>query len=194
MTRNGFLLGLLILFAACAARAEDQPKDPRVTDALSLFGEGCVKQAGRIDQIATWALLHELREMEADQSAFFLRGQKGTVWSAPAESGSYALIARQPTSCSVWAYRGNAREATEWFEKLLRKSLHKSDQIENMTDRNFEGAGGNYRLLGWRVRGDGAALMFTITVTEAESDEVPAQVIVSVSPVADDDASPHTEQ
>jgi hypothetical protein len=190
MTCNRFWLGLLLLFAAIPVRAQEEPKDIHVSDALSLFGEACVKQAGRLDQIATWALLHELREMEAEQGAFFLRGLKGTVWSAPAESGNYALIAREPAACSVWAHRANAQEAAEWFEKLLRKSTHKTEQIEKVIDRDFEGAGGTYRLRAWRVRGDGAALLFTLTVTEADTDDVPAQVIVSVSPVADDGTRP----
>lgn len=187
MSAIKFYFGVLALLIAYTTRAEEEPKDSRVTDVLSLFGEACVKQAGRNDQVATWALFHELRQMEAEQSTFFLHGKKGTVWSAPAESGSYALIAREPESCSVWAHRANAQEAAIWFEKLLRMSLHQSDRIEDLTDHTIEGAGGVYRLRGWRVRGDGASLLFTLTVTEADSDEVAAQVIASVSPVADDD-------
>jgi hypothetical protein len=188
MKRLIFWLGALAVLNTMHAHAQEEPRDPRVTELLTLFGEACVKQAGRIDQVATWALLHELPEKDAEQAAFFLREQKGMVWTAPSDTGRYALIAREPASCSVWAHRADPIEAATWFEKLLRKSMAKRDQLNLMIDRNFDGAGGAYRLRAWRVRGEGAALLFTLTVTEADSDDVPAQVIVSVSPVADDGA------
>jgi hypothetical protein len=180
----------LILLVTFPAQAQEEPKDTHVTDALSLFGEACVKQAGLNDQVATWALLHEMRELEGEASAYFLRGQKGTVWSAPTENGSYVLMTREPATCSVWAFRADAAEAVVWFEKLLHKSAQKSDVVEAAPVRNFEGAGNPYRLHAWRVRGDGGALLFTLTVTESDSDSVPAQLIASVSPVATEDKRP----
>lgn len=181
------LFALALLPPAHADEAEEKgPQDDRVTVALDLFGEACVKQAGRLDQVATWALQHGVAELETDRGAFFLHGMKGTVWSAPTDNGQFVLVAREPASCSVWAYRANAKEAETWLEKLLAHSVRQSDKVDKAFTREFDGAGGKYQLHAWRVRGDGAALLFTLTTTESDADDVPAQVIISVSPVADD--------
>jgi len=179
---------LLLLAAVVAAgspplaRAEPKLDDTRAIYALNLFGAACMSNLGDPDRTSAWAGLEQLPALEQDQLGMLLQGKPGYGWNASGPHGDALLLLRQDGHCSVWARRATAAQAQAWVDTMMEEAASAGTRAERVDDRLVDGQGGQYRLVAYRLSSPDSARQFLVscTTTEAENDQVPAQVILSV--------------
>lgn len=178
-------LGLAFAAAAAAAQQAPIPDDPRAVYALNLFGSACIAHIGDRDATSAWAGLEQLPPLEAAELAPLLHGKSGHGWNASGPNGDALLILREDGTCSVWARRASAAQVDLWVRRMMDQAAQGGSRADLMEERQIEGRGGAYRLVAYRLSSDESKRQFllTSTLTDAESEEVTAQVILSIAEI-----------
>ncbi|MGH8631513.1 MAG: NMCC_0638 family (lipo)protein [Burkholderiales bacterium] len=172
--------------ASAQAQQDSMPEDPRAVYALNLFGSACVSHIGDRDATSAWAGLEQLPPIEKDQLSMLLQGKSGHGWNASGPNGDALLILREDGTCSVWARRAPAAQVGLWVRKMMEQAAKGGSRAELMEEREIDGRGGRYRVVAYRLSSAQSERQFllTSTLTEADSEEVTAQVILSIGEIA----------
>jgi hypothetical protein len=182
------LLGLALACAAAAAAAQQQPApdDPRAIYALNLFGSACIAHLGDRDATSAWAGLEQLPPLEEGELSALLHGKPGHGWNASGPNGDALLILRADGACSVWARRASAAQVDLWVRRMMAQAAQGGSRAELTEQRQIEGRGGAYRLAAYRLSSAESERQFllTSTLTDADNEEVTAQVILSIAEIA----------
>jgi hypothetical protein len=172
--------------ASSAAQQQAMPDDPRAVYALNLFGAACMAALGDPDRTSAWAGLEDLPAIDKEELATLLHGKKGHAWNASGPNGDALLVLREEGTCSVWARRAPAAQVNGWFTSMAEQATRDGSHAVKVEDREIDGRGGRYRLLAYRLSSSASERQFLLssTSTEAEGDDVIAQVILSVAEIA----------
>jgi hypothetical protein len=181
------LAGLALACAPALALSQQQPvpDDPRAVYALDLFGSACVAHLGDRDATSAWAGLEQLPPLEAGEVAALLHGKSGHGWNASGPNGDALLILREDGTCSVWARRASTAQVDLWVRKMMKQAAQSGSSAQLVEEKQIEGRGGVYRLVAYRLSSAESKRQFllTSTLTDAESEEVTAQVILSIAEI-----------
>jgi len=177
-------LGCAPVFAS--AQQAPTPDDPRAVYALNLFGAACVSRMGDRDATSAWAGLEQLPPIEGDELSALLHGRPGRGWNASGPNGDALLILRDDGTCSVWARRASASQVELWVRRMMRQAAPDGSRAELTEEREIDGRGGRYRLAAYRLFSSESERQFllTSTLTDADGEEVTAQVILSIGEIA----------
>jgi len=185
---RGFLGGLALACAPVLASSQQQPMpdDPRAVYALDLFGSACIAHIGDRDATSAWAGLERLPPLEKAELSALLHGKSGHGWNASGPHGDALLILREDGTCSVWARRASAAQVDLWVRRMMERAAQSGSKAQLTEEREVEGRGGRYRLVAYRLSSAESERQFllTSTLTDADSEEVAAQVILSVGEIA----------
>jgi hypothetical protein len=182
---------LLLLAATLAAAfappagAQAELEDTRTIYALNLFGAACMSHLGDPDQTSAWAGLEQFPRIEQDQLAPLLQGRPAYGWNASGPNGEALLILREDGYCSVWARRAVAAQAQAFVDAMMAGAASAGTRAERTDDRMVDGRGGQYRLVAYRLSTADSGRQFVVscTTTEADNDQVLAQLILSVGEI-----------
>ena len=188
MIRGLLATGVALACAMAQAQVQQEttPEDSRAIYALNLFAIACVSNMGDLDAVSAWAGLEQLPQIEKDELTTLLQGKSGHGWNASGPNGDALLILREDGACSVWARRAPAGQVSAWVKKMMAQAAQGGSRAELVEDREVDGRGGRYRVLAYRLSSKQSERQFllTSTLTEADGEEVTAQIILSIAEIA----------
>ncbi len=179
MKITNIVLSIILLGSGCAKGADSSDQANYVT---KLFMDTCVPNLGDNKAVSEWSQKNKLVRADAEFSKAALKGETGEVWGASNSIGQFLIVLTGKWHCSTWARTANVQLVNENFITLVKGVERPGLTVLPHVDKEFDGAGGKYRQLGYLLKKDGAHGWLMLATT-SNSKQAEVQVRLTISPV-----------
>lgn len=176
------VLAMIAISGSPSAYAQTGSPAELASIAVQLYMDTCVQFQGSNADVSSHAARSGYARASEDFSRAALKGKAGEVWNAANAAGEFVIVLTGEAHCSVWARTADARTVNGAFEKLVKGASRRDVEVVRTVDRTIDGAGGQYRQLGYLVRRAGAPYGWLMLATTSASENAEVQARLTMSP------------
>lgn len=181
--RQLIMLAILIFVAIKPLLAQTSQSVKQGNFVIQTYMDTCARHSGKNAEVSSYAKENKFARADTGFSKAVLQGDDGEVWGVPNAIGHFIVVLTGEKQCAVWARAADAKTAKDGFEKLVKNLSRPGLTVKPRVDRVLDGAGGQYKQLGYFVQKDGASsgLLMLLTTSESPAAEIQVRLSAAIS-------------